>query len=103
MKDLKKKFGKRLREIRKSKRLTQEELAEALDIALPNISYIENGRTFPSVETQEKLCNVLNVKIYELYVFDDEVSETDMKNEIIESLNDPAITLRLYKYLKTFK
>ena len=101
--NLKQKFGKRLREIRKSKQLTQEELAEAIGIALPNISYIENGKTFPSVDTQERLCEALSIKIYELYMFDDDISNEEMKQEIINNLNDSTMILRLYKYLKTFE
>ena len=103
MKNLKQKFGKRLREIRKSRQLTQEELAETIGIALPNISYIETGKTFPSVETQEKLCDALGIKIYEFYMFDEEISEEDMKQEIMDNLKNSTMTLRLYNYLKSFK
>ena len=100
MSNFKKNFGKRLKELRKARNLTQEQLAEAIEIALPNISYIENGRTYPSVETQEKLCKALEIKAYELYIFEDEITTEEMKKEIIKKLNNEKTIKSLYKYLK---
>ena len=41
MDSLKEKLGARIKEIRKSKKITQEKLAEMIDIDIPNISNIE--------------------------------------------------------------
>lgn len=49
MDDLKKEFGKRLAEIRKSKKIKQKELRDMINV--PNVQMIsgwENGHTFPS-------------------------------------------------------
>ena len=101
MNNLKKLFGHRLRQLRKNRNLTQEQLAEKLDISLPNISYIENGKTYPSVETQEKLCKVLNVKYVDLYMFDKTPSEEEMKEEILQALNNnPKLLKIFYKIYK---
>ena len=40
--------------IRKSKNITQERLAEMVGIGTPNISYIEIGKFFPSTDTIQK-------------------------------------------------
>ena len=38
-------IGKRVKKFRKSRRLSQEQLAELLDISVPHMSNIENGKT----------------------------------------------------------
>ncbi len=49
--NMKKLLGKRIKEIRNKRGLTQEKLAELVEINTPNISYIENGKFYPSYET----------------------------------------------------
>jgi transcriptional regulator with XRE-family HTH domain len=48
---LRKQFGKRLRAIRKSRGMTQEELAELLDISIDFLSNMERGVRPGCVET----------------------------------------------------
>ncbi len=54
-KNLKTAFGERLKEIRKAKGFTQERLAEVLDISQRQLTRIETGDNFPSVETLERI------------------------------------------------
>ena len=44
--NLKQNIGKRIQEIRKSKKLTQEKLSELADIAQNSLSNIETGASF---------------------------------------------------------
>ena len=67
--NMKKMFGKRLRELRTSKMLTQETVAELIDIKPENYSRIENGLSFPKPENIVKISKVLNVEIAELFQF----------------------------------
>lgn len=60
-------FGKRVAEIRRSKGLTQEQLAEKADITSLSISYIEQGRRWPRLVTLQKLAKCLGVPIAELF------------------------------------
>ena len=69
MTTFKEKFGKRVREIRKEKGFTQEQIAEKIGIEPPNISKLENGAHFPLPENIEKLANALSVDIKELFDF----------------------------------
>ena len=46
MSELKSKFGKRLKELRKNRGITQEKMAEYIDISIRNLSKIETGITF---------------------------------------------------------
>ena len=61
MTTLKEKLGKRIKEIRKSRNLTQEKLAEMIGLDTPNLSNIERGKRFLSSETLEKIVKSLNL------------------------------------------
>lgn len=56
-----KKLGKRIKEERLKKNLTQERLAESINLTGVYISHIENASTKPSLETVVNLSNALNV------------------------------------------
>lgn len=105
MQDIKKLLGKRIRELRKARHLTQEKLAELVEIGPANISYIETGRFAPSVETLAKLSEALGVYIYELYMFEGYSKSIDeIKNELIEALkNDDKLASMMYKFYLAVK
>ena len=67
MTTLRKKFGKRLRQIRRYKDLTQEQLAERVGVSVEFIGYIERGQSAPSFETLEKIAEVLEVEVGEFF------------------------------------
>jgi len=48
---LKKQLGKKIQLIRKSRNLTQDELAEKIGIDTKSVSKIENGISYPEAET----------------------------------------------------
>lgn len=70
MPDIKKAFGKKLKEIRKGRKYTQQQFAEKLDLSSRQLIRIENGQNFPSADTLEKIIHVLNIKIKDLFNFD---------------------------------
>lgn len=59
--DLKKQLGLRIKELRMKNKLTQEKLAELVDINTKHQSSIETGRHFPSSELIEKYAKVFSV------------------------------------------
>ena len=65
--NIKKCIGKRIKEIRKNKHLSQEQLSEMLDISQNALSYIETGENFFSAETLEKLISALDIEPSELF------------------------------------
>lgn len=65
-----KNFGNNLKYYRRIKNLTQEELAEQLDIAdYHYISKIENGKCNITFKTIYKISNALNIEIHKLFMF----------------------------------
>ena len=55
-----------LREIRKSRGMTQEALSRAARINRVNIAKYESGKSAPSLQSAEKLAQALNVTVDEL-------------------------------------
>ncbi|MCM1004150.1 MAG: helix-turn-helix domain-containing protein [Candidatus Gastranaerophilales bacterium] len=105
MDSLKKKFGKRIKELRKSKKLTQEQIAERISIEPPNISKMENGLHFPQPENIEKLANALNVEIKDLFDFEHLQQKQTLTNEINEYLSSAKIqdVEFVYKFICNLK
>lgn len=65
--DIKKTFGEKIKRLRKAKNLTQEQLAEMIDIAPKNLSKIEVGTSFVSAETLDNLVIALDTTTEELF------------------------------------
>ncbi len=60
---LKSSVGKKLKFLRKSKRITQKQLANRTSLSPSLLSQIENGQIAASLTTLDKLSSALNVKI----------------------------------------
>ena len=84
MTSFKENFGKRIQEIRKSKGLTQEKLAELIGLDTPNLSNIERGKRFVSSSTLEKIIDSLQIEESELFNF----NHLKTKEELITSIKD---------------
>ena len=97
-------LGRKIRELRKSKKMTQEQLAEQVDIGTPNISYFETGKFTPAIETLEKIAKALDVEIYELYMFKPLKSIQEIQQELTEKINsDEDLAKLLYKFYLSVK
>lgn len=104
MNNIKKLLGKRIKELRKTKNYTQDELAEKVGIGTPNISYFETGRFSPAIETLEKIAEALDVEIYELYMFKSLKSVDEIRAELEEVMrSDERILRLLYKFYLSIK
>ncbi len=81
-------FGKRIKELRERKKLTQERLAEKVGLDLQTISRIETGYYFTSFENLEKLANALDVTMADLFNF----GHVKTKEELIKEINTELST-----------
>ena len=62
----------RIKEFRARYDLTQEELAQKVGVRRETIVFLEKGKYNPSLKLAYNIANVLNSKIEELFIFDDE-------------------------------
>lgn len=81
---LKKCFGARIKELREAKGLNQEQLAELVSMESRQISRIETGRSFTTLENIENIAHALNVEAEELFSFRHKQS----KDILINKIND---------------
>jgi len=101
--DNKKLLGKRIKELRKHKGLTQEQLSELIDIEPGSLSGIESGRFFPSLHNLDKMSEILNVELVEFFKFSTVDVPQDLDKEledIIKNQNSQNKVL-IYKILKS--
>ena len=64
-----KKVGRRIKQVRKELGLTQEQLAEKVNMHYTTISRIETGDSNPPVQTISKIAKALKVSTGELFDF----------------------------------
>lgn len=74
-------FCKNLKKARKNKKLSQEEVANILNIARSNISKYENGNLEPTIQTLKELCQLYEVSA------DDLLELNDNKNKIENNIS----------------
>ena len=86
-----KEVGKSISELRKSKGLSQEELAESAQINLRTVQRIESGETEPHGNTLRNICRVLEVQIEEVMEFTKEKN-----NNYIAAVHFSALTFLLF-------
>ncbi len=75
-------LGLKVKEMRKMRKITQEKLAEMIDVDNGYISKLEVGQNFPSIGTLEKIARALNIELYELFQFT-KIKNHDFKSEIL--------------------
>ena len=62
----------RIKELREKRGLTQEALAEKVDVTRQTILFLEKGKYNPSLRLAYKIAKVLNSKIEGVFSFEDE-------------------------------
>jgi len=86
-------FGSNLKRYRNYRKLSQAELAEKLDISIPFLSDVENGRKWISPVTLVKFASALNIEPYELFKPENSTSPeiatalTNWSNDIVEAVS----------------
>ncbi len=67
-------FSEKLQELRKSREMTQEELAEALFVSRTAISKWESGRGYPSIDSLKEISRFFSVTIDDLICSDEMIT-----------------------------
>jgi len=64
--DVKTLLGRNVRKIRLLRKLSQADFAEKMDISVPFLSDIENGKKWVSPATLAKIADAMDIQLYEL-------------------------------------
>lgn len=91
------KIGKFISENRKKQHLTQEQLAERLNISKNAVSKWERGLNLPDVSIMQDLCNMLHITLNELFIgekIDDNEYKKVADNNLLEALENSSFTLK---------
>lgn len=97
---LKNELGNRIKTFRTKKGYTQDKLCEIIGLEPPNLSNIENGKTFPDIVTLHSLIKKAGIEPNFLFGFtdDDNIKYSPLDYEIIDLFKDlPAETKILIK------
>ncbi len=87
-------FGKRIKELRKKHKYTQEQLSEKLGLFQKQVGNIETGTCFTTMNNLEKLSDLFGVEIKDLFDFnylqtrDDNIQKI---NEILANATDEEV------------
>lgn len=101
---IKKELGEKIKRVRKKNKLTQEQLAEKINISPNNLSAIELGTYFVKAETLEKILKALNITAEDLFANDHIKDEKTLIKEINKNLktleNNKTKLEYIYKIVK---
>jgi transcriptional regulator with XRE-family HTH domain len=96
--DVKKLVGNRIRQLRKGKGLSQEDLGDKSDLHYTHIGAIERGEKNWSIDTLVKVAEGLNVTVNDLLVLPSKPADIrNLKKGIIAEINESSPgALRLF-------
>lgn len=83
-------FAEKLKEARKNKKLSQEQVAEILNISRSNISKYENGNLEPTIQTLKEFCRLYEISSDYLLDLNDTKKRIENKISINQENNGIA-------------
>jgi transcriptional regulator with XRE-family HTH domain len=81
-------IGKKIRALRLGNNLTQEELANRLELTKGYISQLENNLTSPSMQTSISILDVLGTDVHEFFSIEEEQTVVYKKDDFYVKEND---------------
>ena len=101
-KKLKKNIGEKIKLYRKKRGLSQDRLAELVNMEMKSLSRIESGHNYPQCENLVAIANALDVAPWQLYFSEEENDIHKMRQELKEALNsdNSNMIFSLYQYYK---
>jgi len=102
--DIKNVLGKRIKELRKAKGLTQEQAAELINIETKSFSNIETGKVFPTAANLNKIMQILGITPFDLFNYEHLKPCNELIDEMVTGMrNNEKLTRLMYKIFKTVK
>ncbi len=90
MKPTRRLLGARIKELRKSRGLSQYQLSEKIGIDAKHLSRIEVGNSYPSMDTLERISQALGVEMKDVFEFDHDVTRAGLLKHIKEMLKEAS-------------
>lgn len=84
-------FGKRIKDLRTAKKISQERLAELSGLHATYIGQIERGEKSPTIDSVYKISTGLNISLSEIFEnmgIDEEKYSNKIYNEVLSLSND---------------
>ena len=103
MTDTNKLLGKRIRALRKKNGLSQEQLAERVNMSSKYLGEIERGQVNFSIDIAERISNALDLELTDLFDYQHELDrKTLMKkiNSLIQDASDENLQL-IFRIIKS--
>ena len=102
--DIKKLFGRKIKELRIKRGYTQEHLAELIGVCERNLSKIECGCNFVTSETLNKILIALNIEARDLFNFNHNNDTKNLKQELLKAINNETVDINLmYRFYEAIK
>ncbi len=95
-------FGEKLRALRLEKHMTQEQLAQKLELVKGTVSAYEQGKKYPSIEVLVKLCTIFGISSdYLLGLSDDmQLMKAELTDDQMSMVRKLIRELEQYNALK---
>lgn len=100
--EIKELIGKRIKELRRKRGLSQEQLSERAEITPNYLSRVERGTENPTLDMFMKLANALEVEMWEMFDFGHSGSRRDLKS-ILNKIAGEADEERLMLAIKVLR
>lgn len=84
-------IGQVIRKYRKSKGMTQEEMANRLGVTAPAVNKWENGNSMPDITLLAPIARLLGITLDTLLTYQEDLTEQEV-NELIETLREKLET-----------
>ena len=98
-------LGKRIKELRKERGLTQEEFSELINISQRTLSGIESGKNFLTSQTLDKILEIFKIAPDDIFKLKSLRASDELKKEIIatvKTLSDDKVRV-VYSVIESLK
>lgn len=105
MKTSKELLGARIKEIRKNRGLSQEQLAELIDVEPRHLSRIEVGKSYPTIDRLEKIARVLETPMGNFFDYmhlNDQATRGKTVEEMMKGLPEEYQQI-IYRIVRVFE
>lgn len=100
MDDILENISNQIRDLRASKKITQQELAERTNLSVPYISQIENNHRNISLETFVKIVDALEVPLSDFFLPYSVPQDTEMMELLLKIQRHPQYRMIVHKVME---